>query len=139
MLSHPGRKRNPGFRRRGLCTLNAGTTIVRSDMGNRLRIVEAIWVGYVFNVYQPGGYWYDVGGVYIFAGQNSMGQWVALYVGETQSFARRLASHERWPEAQRLGATHIHARREDSTWQRQVLEQTLIRTFQPRLNVQYQR
>ena len=62
--------------------------------------------------------------------------WRPLYVGKTQDFSARLPTHERWLEAVLLGATHIHARTEGNSWLRMLIEQELIETFRPPLNVQ---
>ena len=61
---------------------------------------------------------------------------VPLYVGQAESLAERLPTHERWPEAMRLGATHVHARVVLEAAMRDSIESQLIRSFQPRLNVQ---
>ncbi len=51
--------------------------------------------------------WNRVGGVYIFAQRDPDDQtrWFARYVGETESFKKRLSGHEKWNEAAHLGAT----------------------------------
>lgn len=78
----------------------------------------------------------EVAGLYIFAGRNSANLWVALYVGQTDSFALRIPTHERWTEAARLGATHVHAMAESQAAMRDTIEAELIGAYQPRLNVQ---
>ena len=95
------------------------------------------WLDYEFRVYGPDTDWYAVPGLYIFAGLNSAGGWLALYIGSTESLAERLPAHPRWQEAVRLGATHIHARVEQHKETRLALEQELIQACQPRLNVQH--
>ena len=70
------------------------------------------------------------------SGGGLMRLWTALYVGQTESLAARLPTHERWLEATRLGATHIHVRVEPLAMLRAAMEQQLIQTYQPRLNVQ---
>ena len=84
--------------------------------------------------------WKHEGGVYVFAGlgTNQEGQsvWYGYYVGQTTSFAERLPNHERWDEAAKLGATHVHARIEQDSGQRSLIEHDLIQRFQPTLNVQ---
>ena len=92
-----------------------------------------------FMVYPIAGTsWNAVPGVYIFAGQRwPGGHWYAIYVGQTESFASRLASHEREAEALQMGATAVHARVIPSETERQVLEQRLVETYQPELNVLY--
>jgi hypothetical protein len=62
-----------------------------------------------------------------------------LYVGETHNFRERFPGgrkHERWEEAQNLGATHVLAAVIPQEATRQAIEQDLIQTFQPPLNVQ---
>ena len=50
-------------------------------------------------------------GVYIFCRQALNGYWYAVYVGETDNFARRLthelACHHAWDRIRSAGATHI--------------------------------
>jgi len=61
---------------------------------------------------------------------------VAVYVGQTDNFRTRIPQHERWSQAVRLGASHVHALvvpREDD---RLRVERELIGAFQPALNVQ---
>jgi excinuclease UvrABC nuclease subunit len=96
----------------------------------------ATWLSHEFQVLQHGASWNHVSGVYVFAGTNTQNQWHALYVGQAESFANRIPSHERWPEAVRAGATHVHAKAVGSAAERDALEQSLIRAYQPRLNTQ---
>ena len=97
------------------------------------------WLGYEFEVYnyEPISAWSDVPAVYIFAGLNQGGAWFPLYIGETGSLARRLANHEQWPPARRLGATHVHARVVQQETQRLQLEQFLIQGYSPPLNQEH--
>ena len=81
--------------------------------------------------------WNDVPDVYIFAGLNSMRTWQAKYIGQTKSFRNRMPpNHARWNEAQRMGATHIHAKVVHSASSRLDLEQLLINAYRPPLNGQ---
>lgn len=80
--------------------------------------------------------WNNVAGLYIFTGLNAQNLWVPLYIGQTDSFAERFANHERWKEAQSLGATHVHAKGIGKKADRDSIEGILIEQFQPRLNVQ---
>lgn len=95
------------------------------------------WAGHQFTAYPPTTTWNHVSGIYIFARQSSPGNWQALYIGQAQSFADRLPSHERWSEAARHGATHIHALIVPQQVNRDAIEQTLIRACQPVLNTQH--
>jgi excinuclease UvrABC nuclease subunit len=99
--------------------------------------MQANWSGYVFTVYPPNTNWNEVGGIYIFCGVNPQNQWVALYIGQADSFRNRIPSHEQWNPAVRLGATHIHALVVPSQIQRDAIERLLIQNHQPRLNVQH--
>lgn len=94
------------------------------------------WSSHEFTIYNPTTSWNDVGGVYIFTGKNTQGQWVPLYIGKADSFQSRLSSHERWDEAARAGATHIHAMTVSQVATRETIEAELIRMFQPTLNTQ---
>ena len=94
------------------------------------------WLSTEFTVFSHADQWNNVGGVYIFSKLNQQQHWVALYVGETDSFASRLPNHERWQEARQLGATHVHARTVDAAGTRAALQEQLIVACQPPLNVQ---
>jgi excinuclease UvrABC nuclease subunit len=100
-------------------------------------MITVKWLSYELYVYTINTNWNDdVGGIYIFSGPINNNQWVAYYIGQTDSFKDRLPNHERWEEAKRLGATHVHAMvvRQEAT--REDIERELIRAFQPRLNLQ---
>ncbi len=92
-----------------------------------------------FMVYPiQGTTWNDVPGVYIFAVQRwPGGHWYPIYVGKTESFARRLPSHEREAEALEMGATAVHARGVQLGTEREILERVLIEKYQPELNILY--
>ena len=95
------------------------------------------WSGYQFTVYtMDGTTWNDVGGVYIFAGLTQGGRWNAYYIGICESFSDRCPNHERWAEAVRLGATHVHALVVPLEADRQSIERELIRAWAPPLNIQ---
>lgn len=98
--------------------------------------MNALWNTYQFEVHPPHISWNNVPGIYVFAGLNRANQWTALYIGQASSFSDRLSGHERWNEAIRWGATHIHAMAVHLQRDRDIIEQELIRTFRPPLNVQ---
>ncbi len=98
--------------------------------------LTAKWNGYTFEVYHPSASWAKVGAVYIFCAINQANQWVPLYVGQASSLAERFANHERWQEAVRLGATHIHLIVLSRQSHRDLVEEELIQSYQPRMNVQ---
>ena len=97
----------------------------------------ARWGTHDFIVYTPATTWNDVGGVYIFCGVNPENEWQAYYIGQADSFANRLSSHDRWDEAVRLGATHVHAMVVEQEASRDIVEQALIELFQPELNTHH--
>lgn len=94
------------------------------------------WNGNNFTIYTEDTTWNDVGGVYIFSGARN-NSWVALYIGLTESFQNRHPNHERWEEAKRNGATHIHAMVVRDAATREVIEKALIGHFQPPLNTHH--
>lgn len=96
------------------------------------------WNSTEFSVYQPPHVkWHETSGIYIFTGLDSDGLWIALYIGQASSFADRIPDHERWAEAVRLGATHIHAAVVPLAANRDRLEQALIASYQPPLNTHH--
>lgn len=94
------------------------------------------WSSYQFAVYVENTTWNDVGGIYIFAGLNAAGRWRAFYIGQAKSFKDRLANHENWLRAVRLGATHVHAMVAAQEASRDKIEAELIEVYQPALNIQ---
>lgn len=97
---------------------------------------KVTWQGHEFNIYAHDGNWNDIGGLYIFAGVTPQNKWKAYYIGKAESFQSRIPSHERWNEAVRLGATHVHARAVSQEATRAQVEAQLIQSFQPPLNTQ---
>jgi excinuclease UvrABC nuclease subunit len=95
------------------------------------------WLSYEFNVHPPETNWNDIGGIYIFTGINARNQWVALYIGQAVSLRDRLADHEQWNAAARLGATHVHAKAVPLQANRDAIEIQLIKGYQPRLNTHH--
>ena len=97
----------------------------------------ADWLNHEFTVYRHDDDWHEVAGLYIFASWDSTDEsWFPLYVGQALSFAERLPNHEKWPEAEILGAAYIHVRVEPDESRRAALEKKLIQHYQPHLNVQ---
>ena len=96
------------------------------------------WGSTDFTVYEAAATtWNDRAGVYVFATVTPQNYWKALYIGQADSFQNRLPSHERWDEAARLGATHIHAAVVPQAVNRDSLEKSLIAQYQPPLNSQH--
>lgn len=93
------------------------------------------WLDHDFYVAEsPNIDWNTVPGVYIFTGANSAGYWRPIFVGSASSLAATVPNHEKWPAAERLGATHVHAavilRPEDQDR----LKRRLVNTYRPALN-----
>ncbi len=64
-----------------------------------------------FELHPIGTEFNAVAGVYIFCKESKPRSWTAIYIGETDSFKRRLTdeleSHHRWDCIKKNGATHI--------------------------------
>ena len=87
-----------------------------------------------FEVYSPNVSWNSVGGIYIFTYLQANNYWKPLYIGQTEDFSQRIPNHERWAEAVRRGATHIHVKVVSHASTRDVLELMLIKYCQPPMN-----
>lgn len=79
--------------------------------------------------------WKTVGGLYIFARVAGDG-WEPLFVGKTENFRTGIPSHERWDEARRSGATHVHALVVPLEASRVRLEAALVAHLKPPMNEQ---
>ena len=100
-------------------------------------MADTVWTGadgttYAYKKFEPTAPWNDASGNYIFAKLEASG-WVALYIGETESFAQRLTpQHEKWKPAINLGMTSIFAHTGNpDNGVRMREEQNLIRHYQP--------
>lgn len=98
---------------------------------------------YQYEVYDTNVTWNPVPGNYVLAahvGQTLLTEeWTPIYIGETGNFATRRpgSSHEKWAEAQRYGATHVMAHRNDGGEAARKAEETdLIRAYSPPANSQ---
>ena len=98
---------------------------------------KVVWLQREFGVFEMDGKWNDIPGVYVFAGVNASDKWHAIYVGQASSFAQRMSAHERWVEARREGATHVHAHVCRQQTERDNLEKALIQSYGPPLNSHY--
>jgi len=100
-----------------------------------------IWTGasgskYTYTVFGPSSQWNDLPGNYIFASIVG-GRWMAHYVGQASSFKNRFSNHEKWEDAVKSGATHVHAHVNNSGESARLAEEyDLIRSNQPPCNVQ---
>ena len=95
----------------------------------------ALWPSTRYYSGQPGDDWPSVGGLYIFAFRDSEGIWVPLFVDHAESLAASLPTHPRWPEARRIGATHVHVIRQHDPRIREDAKALIIRSYQPRMNL----
>lgn len=104
------------------------------------QVETAMWAGRRFAVYRQDRNWSAVPGLYVFAfrGKGLIGidRWHAVYAGKTKNFANRIPTHEDWPEAVRLGATHVHCLIEFDVGKRAAMEREIVEHYQPLLNVQ---
>lgn len=94
------------------------------------------WGGYEFSIYIRDTNWSNIAGVYLFCTNSGNNKWKALYIGQTESLASRLPNHDRWDEAERLGATHIHVKAVRDEKQRLAIEESLLGQYKPALNTQ---
>ena len=66
---------------------------------------------YAFELEPVGAMYRPRPGVYIFCSRAPNGYWNAVYIGETDSFQRRLSTdlhlHHKWQRIRAAGATHI--------------------------------
>jgi hypothetical protein len=93
------------------------------------------WGPHEFSVYAiDGATWRDLAGVYIFASRTPGKLWKAHYIGSTESFQKNHPNPERWAEAKRMGATHVHAMTVLQADARKDIERELIAAHQPALN-----
>lgn len=107
--------------------------------------VSSIWTGksgaeYVFETYHLGTTFKDLSGVYIVCRETIWNKFEALYVGETQSFYRRLnlgsESHSGLKRATTEGATHVAVRFEFGEMARLSVETDLRHGLNPLCNEQ---
>ena len=80
---------------------------------------------------------YEASGLYIFAKRIPItNDWLFLYIGQTDSFGRRMNEHQRdkWLDAVDLGAHVVLATVVSYKWERIRLEKELIHQYCPILN-----
>ncbi len=79
--------------------------------------------------------WLPVAGLYAFVRASGN---IVLYIGETDSFARRMPGHDVWPIAQLHRATDVYAMAfNGSDADRKALEKELIGRYNPACNTQH--
>ena len=59
---------------------------------------------------------------------------IAVFLSRTGNLAKRLATHEQWPEAQLMGATHILIHQHDERDAREYVEADLAEALKPAMN-----
>ena len=103
-------------------------------------MTEAIFRGesgrlHRFSAHRPNEQFADAPAVYCFArpGPNGRG-WTPLFLSRTGNLSKRLASHEHWPEAQMLGATHVLVHQRDERDVREFVEADLATALKPVMN-----
>jgi hypothetical protein len=104
--------------------------------------METVWktsggAAYTFTVFTENTTWNDVGGIYIFAGVTPQNVWSPKYIGQTNSFKARFCNHDQLAPAGRIGATHIHAMVVKDEATRLLVEEALIRSYNPPLNTHH--
>lgn len=88
-----------------------------------------------FDAHRPSANFPERPAVYCFARPGHGGRgWTPLFLSRTANLAKRLASHEQWPEAQLLGATHILVHQHDERDAREYVEADLAMALKPVMN-----
>lgn len=88
-----------------------------------------------FSVRRPSERFEEAPAVYCFARPGLGGRgWTPLFISRTGNLSKRLASHEQWPEAQLLGATHILVHQHDERDAREYVEADLTASLRPVMN-----
>jgi hypothetical protein len=86
-----------------------------------------------FSVHRPSERFASAPAVYCFARPSGRG-WIPLFLSRTGNLEKRLATHEQWPEAQLLGATHVLVHRTDERDAREYVEADLAQSMRPVMN-----
>ena len=108
-------------------------------------VITVNWPGasgklYTYWLDDPASTFKNEGGNYAFVKQLPNGNFVPLYFGQAKSLQNRLPSHERWPDALRLGATHSMTHTTPAGEQARLDEERdLIQRWNPPLNVQHKK
>ncbi len=88
-----------------------------------------------FSAHRPSEQFAEAAAVYCFARPGPGGRgWTPLFLSRTANLSKRLASHEQWPEAQLLGATHILIHQRDERDAREFVEADLAQALKPIMN-----
>lgn len=88
-----------------------------------------------FEAHRPDAAFPERPAVYCFARPGHSGRgWIPLFLSRTGNLSKRMASHEQWPQAQRLGATHILICQDDERDAREYVEADLAQALKPVMN-----
>ncbi len=88
-----------------------------------------------FNVHRPTEQFAAGPAVYCFARPGPGGRgWTPLFLSRTGNLSKRLATHEQWPQAQLLGATHVLVCQHDERDAREYVEADLAQALKPVMN-----
>jgi hypothetical protein len=88
-----------------------------------------------FGVHRPGEHFPVAPAVYAFARPSDSGRgWTPVFLSRTANLSARMERHERWAEAQMLGATHILVHQRDERDVREFVEADLLEALNPVLN-----
>ncbi|MBY0563350.1 MAG: hypothetical protein K2P58_04105 [Hyphomonadaceae bacterium] len=88
-----------------------------------------------FRVHRPHDQFGEAPAVYAFARPGLGGRgWTPLFVSRTGNLSKRLATHEQWPEAQLLGATHVLVLEQDERDAREYVEADIVQALRPVMN-----
>lgn len=105
---------------------------------------EAVFKGasgklYRFSALRPDGAFPSGPAVYAFARPGSGAgyggrNWTPVFMSRTANLAVRMAGHERWDEARRLGATHVMILSFQERNEREAAEHDLVQALRPLMN-----
>jgi hypothetical protein len=88
-----------------------------------------------FSAHRPSEGFTDTAAVYCFARPGPGGRgWTPLFLSRTANLSKRLATHERWAEAELLGATHVLIHQRDERDVREFVEADLADALRPVMN-----
>jgi hypothetical protein len=88
-----------------------------------------------FTAHRPSDAFPVAAAVYCFARPGPGGRgWTPLFLSRTANLSKRLATHEQWPQAQLLGATHVLVHQRDERDAREFVEADLAQALRPVMN-----
>jgi hypothetical protein len=101
-------------------------------------MAEAIFKGksgqlHRFSVLSPDFDFAAAPAVYAFARPAGRG-WTPVFLSRTANLAQRMAWHERWEEARKLGATHVLVHQRAKRDAREAVEADLLAVLRPVMN-----